>query len=64
MGVKYLTLYAFSTENWNRPLEEVNSLMKLLVEYLKSEFQELNANDVVINSIGNISKLPQVCRGN
>ena len=62
LGVKYLTLYAFSTENWNRPLEEVNSLMKLLVEYLKSEFEELNANDVVINSIGNVSKLPQVCR--
>lgn len=62
LGVKYLTLYAFSTENWNRPLEEVNSLMKLLVEYLKNEFDELNANDVVINSIGNISKLPQVCR--
>jgi undecaprenyl diphosphate synthase len=62
LGVKYLTLYAFSTENWNRPLEEVNSLMKLLVEYLKSEFEELNSNDVVINSIGNISKLPQACR--
>lgn len=62
LGVKYLTLYAFSTENWNRPLEEVNSLMKLLVEYLKNEFEELNANDVVINSIGNVSKLPKVCR--
>ena len=62
LGVKYLTLYAFSTENWNRPLKEVDSLMKLLVEYLKNEFEELNANDVVINSIGNISKLPQVCR--
>jgi len=62
LGVKYLTLYAFSTENWNRPLKEVDSLMKLLVEYLKNEFEELNANDVVINSIGNISKLPQICR--
>jgi undecaprenyl diphosphate synthase len=62
LGVKYLTLYAFSTENWNRPLEEVNSLMKLLVEYLKNEFEELNSNDVVINSIGNISKLPTICR--
>jgi undecaprenyl diphosphate synthase len=62
LGVKYLTLYAFSTENWNRPLEEVNSLMKLLVEYLKSEFEELDSNDVVINSIGNISKLPKICR--
>ena len=62
LGVKYLTLYAFSTENWNRPLKEVDSLMKLLVDYLKNEFEELNANDVVINSIGNISKLPQTCR--
>ena len=62
LGVKYLTLYAFSTENWNRPMQEVDSLMKLLVEYLKKEFEELNANDVVINSIGNISKLPLICR--
>ena len=62
LGVKYLTLYAFSTENWNRPLQEIDSLMKLLVEYLKNEFEELNSNDVVINSIGNISKLPQICR--
>ncbi len=62
LGVKYLTLYAFSTENWNRPLEEVEALMKLLVEYLKNEFEELNASDVVINSIGNISKLPQTCK--
>ena len=62
LGVKYLTLYAFSTENWDRPIKEVDSLMKLLVEYLKNEFEELNANDVVINSIGNISKLPKICR--
>jgi len=62
LGVKYLTLYAFSTENWNRPIKEIDSLMKLLVEYLKKEFEELNANDVVINSIGNISKLPLICR--
>jgi len=62
LGVKYLTLYAFSTENWNRPMQEVDSLMKLLVEYLKNEFEELNSNDVVINSIGNISKLPKLCR--
>ena len=62
LGVKYLTLYAFSTENWSRPLEEVDALMKLLVEYLKNEFEELNANNVVINSIGNISKLPKACR--
>ncbi|MCI6277429.1 MAG: isoprenyl transferase [Clostridium sp.] len=62
LNIKYLTLYAFSTENWKRPPEEVNALMKLLVEYLKSEFEELNNNDVVINSIGNIDRLPEVCR--
>ncbi|MBW9170874.1 isoprenyl transferase [Clostridium estertheticum] len=62
LGVKYLTLYAFSTENWNRPIKEVDSLMKLLVEYLKKEVEELNVNDVVVNSIGNISKLPLICR--
>ncbi|MBC8061426.1 MAG: isoprenyl transferase [Clostridiaceae bacterium] len=62
IGVKYLTLYAFSTENWKRPADEVNSLMKLLVEYLKVEFKELNANDVVINSIGDLSKLPLLCQ--
>jgi undecaprenyl diphosphate synthase len=62
LGVKYLTLYAFSTENWNRPLPEVDSLMNLLVEYLKNELTELNSNDVVINSIGDISKLPGVCK--
>lgn len=62
LGVKYLTLYAFSTENWARPAEEVNALMKLLVEYLKREFNELNEKGVVINSIGDISKLPTICQ--
>ena len=62
IGVKYLTLYAFSTENWKRPVDEVNTLMKLLVEYLKMEFDELHTNDVVINSIGDLSKLPLICQ--
>lgn len=62
LGVKYLTLYAFSTENWKRPKDEVGTLMSLLVEYLKGEFDELNRNNVVINNIGNISKLPEVCQ--
>jgi undecaprenyl diphosphate synthase len=62
IGIKYLTLYAFSTENWKRPVDEVNTLMKLLVEYLKMEFEELNTNDVIINSIGNLSKLPLICQ--
>lgn len=62
IGVKYLTLYAFSTENWKRPKDEVSALMKLLVEYLKKEFSELNKNNVIINNIGDISKLPEVCQ--
>lgn len=62
LGVKYLTLYAFSTENWKRPQDEVNSLMKLLVEYLKNEIEELNRNGVVVNHIGDISKLPEPCQ--
>lgn len=62
LGVKYLTLYAFSTENWIRPSDEVSTLMRLLVEYLKKEFKELNSNNVVINSIGDISKLPTICQ--
>lgn len=62
LGVKYLTLYMFSTENWKRPKDEINSLMKLLAQYLKSEFDELNSNNVVINHIGDISKLPEICQ--
>jgi len=61
IGVKYLTLYAFSTENWHRPEEEVSALMNLLVQYLRKEFEELNNNNVIINHIGNISQLPQIC---
>ncbi|HCW74443.1 MAG TPA: isoprenyl transferase [Clostridiaceae bacterium] len=59
LGVRYLTLYAFSTENWKRPKDEVNALMTLLVEYLKGELEELNRNNVVISFVGNISRLPE-----
>lgn len=59
IGVKYLTLYAFSTENWKRPQEEVSALMKLLIQYLKSELGELNRNGVSIRISGDITKLPQ-----
>lgn len=62
LNIEYLTLYAFSTENWKRPKDEVNSLMKLLVEYLRNEFEELNRNNVIINSIGDIGKFPQICQ--
>lgn len=61
LGVKYLTLYAFSTENWKRPEEEVSALMGLLVTYLKNELEELNKNNVKILTIGDISKLPMPC---
>lgn len=61
LGVKYLTLYAFSTENWKRPKEEVGALMKLLLQYLKQEVEELNENDVVINFIGDLTKFPVEC---
>lgn len=61
LGVKYVTFYAFSTENWKRPKEEVNALMKLLVQYLRKELDELHENGVVINVLGDISRLPEEC---
>lgn len=62
LGVKYLTLYAFSTENWKRPVKEVNFLMKLLCEYLDKEMPTLMKNNVRFNTIGDISKLPAAAR--
>lgn len=62
LGVKYLTLYAFSTENWKRPTEEVGALMDLVVEFIDKEFEELHRNNVKLNSIGDISKLPAKSR--
>jgi undecaprenyl diphosphate synthase len=59
VGVKYLTLYAFSAENWNRPKDEVDALMKYLVHYLKSETSELNRNNVRLEVIGQIHRLPE-----
>jgi undecaprenyl diphosphate synthase len=61
-GVKYLTLYAFSTENWKRPSDEVSALMNLLVEFLTKELNELHNNNVILNYIGDISELPQLCQ--
>lgn len=61
-GVKYLTLYAFSTENWNRPKEEVDGLMDLLVRTLAAEVDELHTNNVVIECIGDMQGLPEGCR--
>ena len=62
IGVKYLTLYAFSTENWNRPKEEVAALMDLLVKAIYDEVEELNEKGVRLETIGNTSILPVSCR--
>ncbi|MGB0914864.1 MAG: isoprenyl transferase [Crocinitomicaceae bacterium] len=60
-NVKYLTLYAFSTENWNRPKEEVDGLMDLLVRTIGNEVDELHKSNVIISSIGDIEGLPASC---
>ncbi len=62
LKIKYLTLYAFSTENWSRPQEEIGVLMNLLVNSLKSEFEKLLKNRIKLNVIGNISQLPKKVR--
>ncbi|WP_074409641.1 MULTISPECIES: isoprenyl transferase [Aquimarina] len=62
IGVKYLTLYAFSTENWNRPKLEVDTLMKLLVNSLKKEIKTLQDNNIKLNAIGNLQSLPKKAR--
>jgi len=64
LGVKYLTLYAFSTENWNRPKEEVDGLMELLVNTLKQEIGTLKENQVKLAVIGDTSHLPSECQAN
>ena len=62
LGVEYLTLYAFSTENWNRPKFEVNALMKLLVKTIHSETKTLNKNNIRLQAIGNLDSLPTETR--
>jgi undecaprenyl diphosphate synthase len=62
LGVEYLTLYAFSTENWNRPETEVNALMGLLVETIRSEIKTLNDNSIRLQTIGDTGHLPQRSR--
>ena len=62
LGVNYLTLYAFSTENWCRPTREVNALMKILVSSLRKEARNLNKNNIKLHSIGQIERLPEICQ--
>jgi undecaprenyl diphosphate synthase len=64
LGVKYLTLYAFSTENWARPKEEVDALMELLVDTLKKQIKRLHENKVRLRTIGETSNLPAKCQKN
>ncbi len=61
VGVKYITLYAFSTENWNRPKEEVDALMELLVSTISAETPQLNKKNVRLQAIGNLNSLPTAC---
>jgi undecaprenyl diphosphate synthase len=58
-GIKHLTLFAFSTENWKRPEEEVSTLMGLFIQYLEKEMQDMQAEGVRLNVIGDISRFPQ-----
>jgi len=62
LGIEYLTVYAFSTENWNRPKLEVTALMKLLVLTIKSETKTLMENGIKLRAIGNLDMLPKDCR--
>lgn len=62
LGIENLTLYAFSTENWNRPQPEVKTLMKLLVSSLKKEIKTLQENNIRLNAIGNLEMLPKSVR--
>lgn len=64
LGIKYLTLYAFSTENWSRPKDEVDGLMELLVNTLKQEIGTLMENQVKLNTIGDMRHLPGNCQKN
>lgn len=64
LGIKYLTLYAFSTENWTRPKAEVDGLMELLVSTIKGEIKTLMDNQVRLTTIGETSQLPQDCQNN
>ncbi len=61
-GIKYLTLYAFSTENWLRPESEVSGLMKLLSQFIDSELDEIHKNDIKFNIIGEADRLPTFVR--
>ena len=64
LGIRFLTLYAFSTENWSRPQGEVDALMRLLEHYLDAEIDELHRNGVRLRAIGRLERLPDAARAN
>src|SRR3990172_4914054 len=61
IGIEYLTLYAFSTENWNRPKAEIDALMSLLVSTINKETKTLNENNIRLQAIGDLKSLPKSC---
>ena len=61
IGIKYLTIYTFSTENWNRPVDEVNALMEIFISTINEETPRLTKNNIRLNAIGDIASLPQKC---
>lgn len=64
LGVKHITLYAFSTENWSRPQDEINALMELLVKAIADEVGNMMKNNIRLSAIGDINSLPQACQSN
>ena len=62
LNIKYLSLYAFSTENWKRPKEEIDGLMKLLVQYIRIELDRIHKNNVKIQTMGDLNKLPKFAK--
>lgn len=62
LGIEYLTLYAFSTENWKRPMNEIDGLMKILVIYIRNELDRLIKNNVKINILGDIAPFPSLAK--
>lgn len=62
IGIEYITLYAFSTENWKRPKTEVNALMNLLVQYLRDEIKNLHENSIIVRVLGDIENIPIKCK--
>ncbi len=62
LNIKYLSLYAFSTENWKRPKEEIDGIMKILVYYIRNELEKIHKNNIKIQIMGNINRLPKTPR--